>query len=89
MEVQVLADGRPVITTKQAADAHGYTLDGMRATLRQAHVQAVAHLDGRTPLYDPQEVATALAARPGVGAPGRPRKRAGSDHERRSGTLPA
>jgi hypothetical protein len=82
MEVQILADGRPVITTQQAAASHGYTLDGMRATLRQAHVRPVTKLDGRTPLYDPMEVAAALAGRPGIGAPGRPRKRRGGDHER-------
>lgn len=75
MEVQIHVDGKRVVTTAQAAADHGYTLDGMRATLRQAHVAPITRLDGRTPLYDPDAIARALANRPGVGAPGRPRRK--------------
>jgi len=85
MQIEVRVDGQLVETTQQVADAYGYTLAGMRATLRQSGVEPVAHLDGRTPLYDPNEVRRTLAARPGIGARGRPRKRvsrmADSDHD--------
>lgn len=75
MTVQIFVDELLVLTTAQAAEAHGYSAAGMRATLNQAGVRPVAHLDGRTPLYDPDEIARALAERPGTGAPGRPRRR--------------
>ena len=75
MHIEVLVDGHLALTTHQAAEQHGYTLAGMRATLRQAGVRPIAKLDERTPLYDPGALAAALAARPGIGAPGRPRAR--------------
>lgn len=73
--IEVFVRGREAWTTQQVAEAYGYTLAGMRATLRQAGIQPVDMLDGRTPLYDPEEVQRVLTARPGVGAPGRPRNR--------------
>lgn len=76
MRIEILVDGKPAVTTAQAAAARGYTLAGMRATIKQAGVQPIAHLDGRTPLYDPADLDRRLATRPGIGAPGRPRRRA-------------
>lgn len=52
MDIEILVDGRPVVTTKQAAAMRGITTAGMRKVLQQNGIEPVAHLDGRTPLYD-------------------------------------
>jgi hypothetical protein len=52
VEVQILVDGKPAVTTKQAAAKRGITPAGMRAVLNQHGVEPVTYLDDRTPLYD-------------------------------------
>ena len=70
MHIEVLVDGHLALTTHQAAEQHGYTLAGMRATLRQAGVRPIAKLDERTPLYDPGALAAArLLSRSRLGLP--------------------
>jgi hypothetical protein len=54
--IEILVDGRPVLTTAQAAALRGITVAGMRAVIRQAGIRPVAHLDERTPLYDPRDL---------------------------------
>jgi len=70
MAIEVLVDGRLALTTKQAAEARGITVAGMRKVLHQNDVTPVAHLDERTPLYD--AVALARLNPPGRGAYRRP-----------------
>lgn len=64
MEVQILVDGKPALTTTQAATARGITTAGMRKVLSQSGIEPVTHLDGRTPLYDAADLA-------GLNPPGR------------------
>jgi len=67
MDIQLLVDGRPALTTAQAAARHGLTPAGLRRIIHVHHIEPVAYLDDRTPLYDPDQLAAALAARPGRG----------------------
>lgn len=63
-QIEILVDGRHAVTTKQAAKARGITVAGMRKVLSQNGVEPVAELDGRTPLYDLDDLA-------GLNPPGR------------------
>jgi hypothetical protein len=54
---QVFVNGRLLVTTAQAAADRGITVAGMRKVLSQNGIEPVAELDGRTPLYDPVDLA--------------------------------
>lgn len=57
MELEIYLNGRRLITTAEAARDRGITLAGMRKVLSQSGIRPVTHLDRRTPLYDPADVA--------------------------------
>lgn len=66
--IEITHGGRPVVTTNLYAQERGILVDTLRKEIQRAGVQAVAHLDARTPLYDPEQLTAMLAARPGRGA---------------------
>lgn len=66
--VEILVDGRPALTTRPAAEKHGFTPGGLRAIVDQVGIEPVAEIDGRTPVYDEADLERKLAARPGRGA---------------------
>lgn len=57
-----------MITTAEAATAHGVTQAAMRKAISLNGIEPVAYVDGRTPLYEPDALARALQSRPGRGA---------------------
>lgn len=61
-------DGRPVLTTAQAAKRYGLTPASMRKEIARQGLEPVPEsLDGRTPLYLVDELDVAMKARPGRG----------------------
>lgn len=61
-DVRATVNGRPVLTTTQAAARYGYeTVAGLRATLSRLGVQPADELDARTPLYDLEGLDTVMA----------------------------
>lgn len=66
--IEITVDGRPALTTAQAATRHGLKPSSLRGEIARAGLEPVAELDARTPLYDAEQLAAALAARPGKGA---------------------
>jgi len=65
--IRITVNGKPALTTGQAAARHKRTVDVMRVLLHRHGVKAVAHLDGR-PLYLASAVDRAVNAMPGKGA---------------------
>ncbi len=73
-DIRITVDGRPALTTSQAAARRGITPAAMRKLLSRLGLDEVDRLDG-LPLYDEKELVDALAAMPGKGVGGgRPRK---------------
>lgn len=62
--VEITVDGLPVATTARLAEDYGYDAGTMRKLLSRLGVRPIEHLDGRTPLYDPELVRAAIAAMP-------------------------
>jgi hypothetical protein len=75
--IRILVDGKLALTTAQAAAEFGYDpkASTMRTIIRELGLTPVADLDARTPLYGAVELRKAVNARPGKGAPGRPRRK--------------
>ncbi len=76
-DIRITVDGRPALTTAQAAARHGRPVPQMRDLLsaRRLNVAPAAHLDDRTPLYDLERLDAAVGGMVGRGVGGgRPRK---------------
>lgn len=71
-DIRITVDGRPALTTAQAAQRHGYTPAAMRALLsaRRYNLAPAAMLDPRTPLYDQESVRELIAGMVGQGKGG-------------------
>lgn len=69
-QINITYDGRPAITTAQAAARYGLSMDAMRKALNRAtDVHALPEmLDGRTLLYFVDDLDRAIPGRPGRGA---------------------
>ncbi len=55
-DIRITVDGRPALTTGQAAQRCGISLGAMRKLLQRHKVEPVAALDRRTPLYDAETI---------------------------------
>lgn len=67
-EIVITHGGRRVVTTGQASELHAIPPATLRKEIQRLGLEPAAHLDARTPLYDAEQLAEALAARPGKGA---------------------
>ena len=71
--IKITVDGRPALTTEQAAARYGLTHSSMRSALTRLAklgLAPVAKLDGRKPLWDPRALDEAMGGRPGRGRRG-------------------
>ncbi len=57
-DIRITVNGRPAVTTAQAAAQRGISAAGMRANLYRWRLQPVAELDG-LPLYDAEQLESA------------------------------
>lgn len=69
--IRITVDGKHALTTRQAAERYGIQDASMRTAIRRYEVEAIAHLDERTPLYPTAALDKVMRDRPG---PGRPAK---------------
>lgn len=78
MAIEITYDGKPALTTAQAAQRYGLSPSVMRMAITRLKVAALPErLDGRTPLYSAEQLDQAMESRPGRGA-----------HLRKSPTTP-
>lgn len=68
-DIRITVDGRPALTTAQAAARHGRVASQVRDifSARRYDLAPVAMLDPRTPLYDVEAVDALLGNMPGRG----------------------
>lgn len=66
-DIRISVDGKPAITTAQAAERYGLDLAVMRKALSRMKFEPAAKLDERTPLYGIAALDKAMKARPGKG----------------------
>lgn len=67
--ILVIYEGRLAYTTSQAARRYGVQPASMRKQLDRLGIEPLPEpLDGRTPLYDAEQLDQAMRARPGKGA---------------------
>lgn len=64
-EIVILVNGKRAETVSQAAARHGMERDSMTSAITRQKIPSLVRLDGRTPLFDPDVIDAALAARPG------------------------
>lgn len=71
-DIRITVDGRPALTTAQAAQRHARTPAEMRSlfSARRYGLPSVADLDRRTPLYDVDAVDALVAGMVGQGTGG-------------------
>lgn len=71
-DILITVDGRPALTTAQAAHRHGRDPAVMRMIFSAAryNLAPVASLDPRMPLYDQEAVDALIAGMPGQGKGG-------------------
>ncbi len=77
--IRITVDGRLALTIEQAAQQWGIKPDSIAGELSRHRdaIEVADMLDGRKPLYFAADIDRMMRARPGRGAPGRPRRRAG------------
>lgn len=77
--IHITVDGREALTVEQAAARYGLAPSSVRAALTRlgTAITPAAMLDGRKPLYDAEALDAAMEARPGKGAPGKPKRATG------------
>ena len=56
-DIRITVDGRPALTTEQAAHRHGRGLSQMRTLISRYKVKPVAYLNPRMALYDEGQIA--------------------------------
>ncbi len=54
--IRITVDGRPALTTAQAALRRGVDQAGLRRVLSRMGIEPIAHLDDRTPLYSRAQI---------------------------------
>lgn len=71
-DIRITVDGRPALTTAQAAQRHARTSAEMRTlfSVRRYNLEPVAALDDRTPLYDLEAVDALIGGMVGQGKGG-------------------
>lgn len=69
-DIRITVDGRPALTTEQAALRHGRGLSQMRTLFARYKVEPVAYLNPRMALYDAEQIAALPQAMVGQGKGG-------------------